>query len=289
MFIQTEQMPDTARMKFFPGQDVLPTGMAEFPDEEAAERSPLAGRLFSIDGIDGVILYSDSIMVIKEDGLDWQVLKPAVLGAIMDHYSSGEAFMLDAGPAAAATAAGEDVEVIDEIDDDSRAQIIELLETRIQPAAEQSGGAVRYHSFNNGTLYLELDGSSGSLLPGIENVMSHYVDIVDEVRDHRDAIPKPGLDTPEAAAIKKVLDERINPSIASHGGRISLVDVQDETAYIRLEGGCQGCGMADVTLKQGVESEIIAAAPKITKVLDTTDHAGGANPYYAPGKDGAPA
>ncbi len=77
---------------------------------------------------------------------------------------------------------------------------------------------------------------------------------------------------------------KINPQVASHGGRISLVDVQDDTAYIRLEGGCQGCGMADVTLKQGVATEIQALVPTISKVLDVTDHAGGANPYYQPGK-----
>ena len=74
--------------------------------------------------------------------------------------------------------------------------------------------------------------------------------------------------------------------MAAHGGHISLVDVQDDTVYIRLEGGCQGCGMADVTLKQGVATEIQRVAPGITKVLDVTDHAGGTNPYYQPGKGG---
>ena len=67
---------------------------------------------------------------------------------------------------------------------------------------------------------------------------------------------------------------------------IALVDVKDSVAYIRLEGGCQGCGMADVTLRQGVEVEIKHAVPSITAVLDVTDHAGGTNPYYQPGKGG---
>ena len=106
-------------------------------------------------------------------------------------------------------------------------------------------------------------------------------------KDYRDAIPKKGLDTPEGRAIQAVLDERINPAVAGHGGHISLIDVKDDQAFIRLEGGCQGCGMADVTLKQGVEVEIKGAVPSISAVLDVTDHAGGNNPYYSPGKGGA--
>jgi Fe-S cluster biogenesis protein NfuA len=94
------------------------------------------------------------------------------------------------------------------------------------------------------------------------------------------------LETPEGKAILEILEKQINPSVASHGGHISLVDVQDDTAYIRLEGGCQGCGMADVTLKQGVATQIQRVAPGITNVLDVTDHAGGDNPYYQPGKGG---
>jgi len=84
--------------------------------------------------------------------------------------------------------------------------------------------------------------------------------------------------------VQQVLDERINPSVASHGGHIALIDVKADTAYIRLEGGCQGCGMADVTLKQGIEVEIKSAVPAILQVLDVTDHAGGTNPYYSQGK-----
>ncbi|MEE8279491.1 MAG: NifU family protein [Alphaproteobacteria bacterium] len=99
-------------------------------------------------------------------------------------------------------------------------------------------------------------------------------------------MPKPGLETPEGEAIQRLLEERVNPSVAAHGGHISLVDVKDNTVYIRLEGGCQGCGMADVTLKQGVETEIKRVAPNITAVLDVTDHAGGTNPYFQPGKGG---
>jgi len=94
----------------------------------------------------------------------------------------------------------------------------------------------------------------------------------------------PKLDSPEAIAVQEVLDTEINPNIASHGGFISLVDVKEQIAYIQLGGGCQGCGMADVTLKQGVIVAIKKAVPEISEVLDVTDHAGGSNPYYSPGK-----
>ena len=117
-------------------------------------------------------------------------------------------------------------------------------------------------------------------------MLQHYVPEVQAVKDYRDALPKPGLESPVGLGVQRVLAERVNPAVASHGGYIALVDVQEDTAYIRLEGGCQGCGMADVTLKQGVEREILQAVPEITRVLDVTDHAGGSNPYYQPGKGG---
>ena len=98
--------------------------------------------------------------------------------------------------------------------------------------------------------------------------------------------PKPGLETEEGRAIRKLLDEHVNPQVAGHGGHIALVDVAEDTVYLRLEGGCQGCGMADVTLKQGVATEIRRLVPSIVHVLDVTDHAGGSNPYYQPGKGG---
>ena len=91
---------------------------------------------------------------------------------------------------------------------------------------------------------------------------------------------------PVAKAVQEVLDTQINPSVAGHGGFVSLLDVKESTAYIALGGGCQGCGMADVTLKQGIEVAITSAVPEISAVLDTTDHAAGENPYYQPSKDG---
>jgi IscR-regulated protein YhgI len=94
----------------------------------------------------------------------------------------------------------------------------------------------------------------------------------------------PNLDSPQAIAIKHVLDSEINPAISGHGGYITLLDVKDNTAYIQMSGGCQGCGMADVTLKQGVVVAIKKSVPEIVEVLDTTDHGVGVNPYFTPGK-----
>ena len=116
----------------------------------------------------------------------------------------------------------------------------------------------------------------------IQNMLRHYIPEITAVLDYREALPKPGLKTPEGNAIRKLLEEKVNPSIAAHGGRITLVDLQKDRAYVRLDGGCQGCGMADVTLKQGVAVEIQNLVPSITEVLDVTDHADGTNPYYQP-------
>ena len=284
MFIQTESMPDVNRMKFYPGEPVLASGSLEFNDEETAQRSPLVSRIFKIDGVTGVILYDEFITVRKFDNIDWQILKPMLLGAIMDHYSSGQPVLVETEV--------DDEELtfdIKESSDDAEIieQIREIMDTRIKPAAEQMGGAVNYKAFNAGVLYVEFTGPTMALVGGMTNVISHYVPEVQSVKDYRDAIPKKGLDTPEGRAIQAVLDERINPAVAGHGGHISLIDVKDDQAFIRLEGGCQGCGMADVTLKQGVEVEIKDAVPSISAVLDVTDHAGGNNPYYSPGKGGA--
>ena len=84
--------------------------------------------------------------------------------------------------------------------------------------------------------------------------------------------------------IQQLLDESINPAVAGHGGFVQLIDVKDNVVYIQMGGGCQGCGMADVTLKAGIERMIMEEVPEVAEVLDTTDHASGNNPYYTPGK-----
>jgi Fe-S cluster biogenesis protein NfuA len=115
-------------------------------------------------------------------------------------------------------------------------------------------------------------------------IMEHFSSGDPVIHDEDQPLPKPGLNTKDGKAIYGILEHSINPKVASHGGSISLVDVQEDTVFIRMEGGCQGCGMADVTLKQGVAKEIQSIVPNITTVLDVTDHAGGANPYHSSGK-----
>jgi Fe/S biogenesis protein NfuA len=97
--------------------------------------------------------------------------------------------------------------------------------------------------------------------------------------------PKPeiNLGSPVAKKVQKIIQEKINPGVASHGGYVELIDVQGDKAYVRLGGGCQGCGMVNVTLKQGIEVMIKEEVPEISQIIDTTDHAGGTNPYYEPG------
>ncbi|MEM7222060.1 MAG: NifU family protein [Pseudomonadota bacterium] len=277
VFIQSEDTNDPKSMRFLPGQAVLAAGRREFTRGQA-EGSPLAERLFALEAVTGVALGSDDITVTIAEGADWASQRTAVLSAIMAHFMSG-------APAVEETAepdpgfAPEDSGIVQEIR--------ELIDTRVRPAAQQAGGEVQFHGFRDGIVYVELSGQAASLQNGIANVLQHYLPEVTGVKDYRDAIPKPGLETAEGKAIRQALDERINPAVAAHGGHISLVDVQGDRVYIRLEGGCQGCGMANVTLKQGVEVEIRRVAPSISAVLDVTDHAGGTNPYYQPGKGGA--
>jgi len=184
MFIQTEPTPNPATMKFLPGEPVLPDGTANFTDAAAAARSPLADRLFKIDGVTGVFLGSDFVTVTKTDAAEWQLLKPSILGVIMEHYVSGAPMMLDGGDAATAHADGgsdADAEVI--------AQIKELLDTRVRPAVAQDGGDIIFHGFENGVVMLEMHGScsgcpssTATLKHGIENMLRHYIPEVQEVR-----------------------------------------------------------------------------------------------------------
>ncbi len=182
MFIQTEQTPNPATLKFLPGTAVLNSGTANFPDSESAERSPLAGRLFEIDGVTGVFFGPDFITVAKSDDKDWFLLKPSILGVIMEHFTTGKPVLLDepAGEAHAAAADGED-EIV--------TQIKELLDTRVRPAVAQDGGDIVFHGFDRGIVYLHMQGacsgcpsSAMTLKSGIENLLRHYIPEVVEVR-----------------------------------------------------------------------------------------------------------
>jgi Fe/S biogenesis protein NfuA len=131
-----------------------------------------------------------------------------------------------------------------------------------------------------GDLQVFIDPESATNLEGAT------VDVLEDNFHHGFKIdnPNPLWDDPIAQAVQDVIDSEINPGIASHGGFVTLLDVKDGVAYITFGGGCQGCGMVDVTLKQGIEVTIRETIPQIEQVLDTTDHAGGTNPYYQPGR-----
>ena len=185
MFIQTEATPNPATLKFIPGRPVLGDGTLEFRAGEETEGSPLATRLFEIDGVTGVFFGSDFISVTKSDG-EWQHLKPAVLGAIMEHYVSGEAVTegkqsVGTTESEAESFAPEDAEIV--------ATIKELLETRVRPAVAQDGGDITFQGFREGVVYLHMRGacsgcpsSTATLRHGIENLLRHFVPEVQEVR-----------------------------------------------------------------------------------------------------------
>jgi Fe/S biogenesis protein NfuA len=121
----------------------------------------------------------------------------------------------------------------------------------------------------------------------VDSLKSAKIDFIAETGGFDIDNPNPPFvwDDPVSQQVQDVLTEQINPSVAQHGGWVGLLDVKDETAYIELGGGCVGCGMVDVTLKQGVGGAIKAAVPTITQVVDTTDHASGNNPYFQPSKN----
>jgi len=182
MFIQTESTPNPATLKFLPGEEVLPAGTADFPSSEAAGTSPLARRIFAVDGVSGVFFGTDFVTVTKADGVDWDHMKPAVLGAIMEHYQSGAPVIEgEQAPSGHAAHDGPDAEIVN--------QIKELLDTRVRPAVAQDGGDITFHGFERGVVYLHMQGacagcpsSTLTLKMGIENLLRHYIPEVTEVR-----------------------------------------------------------------------------------------------------------
>lgn len=187
MFIQTEETPNPATLKFLPGVQVLPKGTADFPNAESAERSPLAQALFAVTGIRRVFFAPDFISITKADETDWFLLKPSILAAIMEHFTAKRPVLLD-GDADSSEATGhastpeEHAEIVE--------QIIELLDTRIRPAVAQDGGDIVFDGYEDGIVFLRMQGacegcpsSSMTLKSGIENMMRHYIPEVIEVRE----------------------------------------------------------------------------------------------------------
>ena len=182
MFIQTESTPNPATLKFLPGQSVMATGTADFPSEAAAQSSPLARRIFAAGDVTGVFLGPDFVTVTKAEGVDWAHIKPAILGAVMEHFQSGQPAMEgEAGSVGHADHEGPDAEIVTQIKD--------LLDTRVRPAVAQDGGDITFHGFDRGVVYLHMQcacagcpSSTMTLKMGIENLLRHYIPEVVEVR-----------------------------------------------------------------------------------------------------------
>ncbi|PSL22206.1 NifU family protein [Shimia abyssi] len=183
MFIQTESTPNPATLKFLPGQTVLEMGTADFPSADGAGASPLATRLFAVNGVGGVFFGSDFVTVTKSEEAEWDHIKPAILGAIMEHFQSGQPVLANGAEQAPAHAehTGPDGEIV--------GQIKELLDTRVRPAVAQDGGDITFHGFDRGVVYLHMQGacagcpsSTLTLKMGIENLLRHYIPEVTEVR-----------------------------------------------------------------------------------------------------------
>jgi len=184
MFIQTEATPNPATLKFLPGRAVLEAGTLDMPTKEAAAQSPLAERLFELPNIGGVFFGSDFISVTKTGG-EWQQIKPAILGAIMEHYMSGAPLLA----AEAQPDAGDSDEFFDAEDADTVATIKDLIETRVRPAVAGDGGDITFKGYKEGVVFLHMKGacsgcpsSTATLRHGIQNLLRHFLPEVTEVR-----------------------------------------------------------------------------------------------------------
>ena len=183
MFIQTETTPNPASLKFLPGRSVLGSATAEYRTPSEAESSPLAERLFALPGVGGVFLGNDFITVTKAEG-EWQHLKPAILGAIMEHFLSGMPILREEPK----DEGGE--EFFSEDDSETVATIKELIETRVRPAVAQDGGDITFRGFRDGVVFLNMRGScagcpssTATLKHGIENLLRHFVPEVREIAE----------------------------------------------------------------------------------------------------------
>ncbi|MEO1105101.1 MAG: NifU family protein [Pseudomonadota bacterium] len=186
MFIQTEATPNPETLKFLPGKTVMPSGVVDFRGADEADGSPLALRLFGVPGVRGVFLGYDFISVSKDE-TPWDHLKPAVLGAIMEHYLSGDPVIEDANAASAQTES--EGEEFDEADAHTVAMIKEILDERVRPAVANDGGDIIFRSYRDGIVHLSMRGacagcpsSTMTLQMGIQNLLKHFIPEVQEVR-----------------------------------------------------------------------------------------------------------
>jgi Fe-S cluster biogenesis protein NfuA len=182
MFIQTEATPNPATLKFIPGRPVLESGTLDMRTSDAAAQSPLAQKLFELPNVGGVFFGADFISVTKTGG-EWQQIKPAVLGAIMEHYMSGAPLLPNDGAEVASD------EFFDSKDEETVTLIKDLLETRVRPAVAGDGGDITFKGYKEGVVYLHMQGacsgcpsSTATLKHGIQNLLRHFVPEVTEVR-----------------------------------------------------------------------------------------------------------
>ena len=182
MFIQTEETPNPSTLKFLPGREVLPNGSMDFRSEQDAKNSPLAEALFNVDGVVGVFLSDDFITITKRDDKDWHLMKPGLLGVIMEHFTANRPVIISDDENSKS-----DSSVKDE-DEDVVLQIKELLYTRVRPAVAQDGGDIVFEDFTDGTVTVQMRGacagcpsSTATLKMGIENMLRHYIQEVNEV------------------------------------------------------------------------------------------------------------
>jgi len=181
MDIQIELTPNPSSQKFLPGKIVMEKGTADFRNVDEAKRSPLALNLFKIDGVTGVFFGSDFISITKSDNREWQILKPSISETIIEYYKSGTPIMLKEEENNIDTRNTEDSEAV--------IKIKEIIDTKVRPAVAKDGGDIIFQSFDNGIVYLHMQGScsgcpssTATLKAGIENMLKHYIPEVREVR-----------------------------------------------------------------------------------------------------------
>ena len=183
MFIQTEDTPNPATQKFIPGRLVMETGTASFPTPDSAQQTPLARNLFAIKGVKGVFFGSDFISVTKSDDIEWFVIKPLILEGLTTYFMTNEKVKVELSEADCSSKS------LSNDTDDISAEIRELIESRVRPAVAQDGGDIIFNRFENGVVYLTMQGacsgcpsSSATLKSGIENMLRYYIPEVTEVR-----------------------------------------------------------------------------------------------------------
>ena len=182
MFIQTELTPNPKTVKFIPGKEVSPIKSINFSSINDAASSPLAKRLFLIDGVDSIFLGSDFISITKSENIDWQELKPLILSQVMQHYMAGDSIIKEVKEDLPIELSEEDKEIATQIED--------LLETRVRPSVASHGGDIVFHNYSEGIVELEMRGacsgcpsSMATLKMGVENMLKHYIPEIMEVRE----------------------------------------------------------------------------------------------------------